>query len=90
MTQRLTSSVISPNIAAKNLRLQKDKTVKQYINAKMAYLRRTGLNEQSMADELTDGLPVTYRGFMHSGLITNTNEWLIAGIKLEADKALPS
>ncbi len=68
------SDNIHPNIAAKYMHLQKDQNVKQCFDSKIAYIRCTGPNKQSMADELTDGLPVTYRdSFNPDASQTQTN-----------------
>jgi hypothetical protein len=77
METRFETSLISPNIAAQNRKLNKSETIKQYFDDKMSLLRRTGPSEKLMAHELTFGLPFHYE---------TTQQWLSVAIQIEADQ----
>jgi hypothetical protein len=69
------------------MHLQKDQNVKQCFDSKIAYIRCTGPNKQSMADELTDGLPVTYRdSFNPDASQTQTQSASLSTLGPEAKK----
>jgi hypothetical protein len=77
METRFETSLISPNIAAQNRKLNKSETIKQYFDDKMSLLRRTGPSEKLMAYELTSGLPFHYE---------TTQQWLLVAIQIETDQ----
>jgi hypothetical protein len=66
MEKRFSSSTISPIIAATRRRLTKADTVKSYFDDKMASLEKTGLSEEHMVDQLTEGLPDSYKSHLYT------------------------
>jgi hypothetical protein len=85
MEKRFSSSTISPIIAATRRRLTKADTVKSYFDDKMASLEKTGLSEEHIVDQLTEGLPDSYKSHLYTARIKDTLEWLSIVSKLEAD-----
>ena len=51
----------TPLIDAQRRRLKREETVEQYFKAKMRLLRRTHLIEQEVVQQLTDGLPFSWK-----------------------------
>jgi hypothetical protein len=51
----------------------------------MTFLEKTGLSEEHMADQLTEGLPDTYKQHFYAARVKDTLEWLTIATKIEAD-----
>jgi hypothetical protein len=51
----------------------------------MASLEKTGLSEEHIVDQLTEGLPDSYKSHLYTARIKHTLEWLSIVSKLEAD-----
>jgi hypothetical protein len=60
------TSTITPIVAVTRRRLTKSDTIKSYYDDKMAYLEKTGLSEEHMADHLTEGLPENYKSHFYA------------------------
>jgi hypothetical protein len=88
MEIRFETSLISPNIAAQNRKLNKSEIIKQYFDDKMLFLRRTGLSEKFIADELTSGLPFHYKTTRFAAQVKTTQQRLSVATQIEADRQL--
>lgn len=75
--------VVDPVIAAQKRRFQKGESVQEYFNAKMQFLRRSTLTQQSIAAQLTEGTPHFYRTPLISADIKDANHWLRKALELE-------
>lgn len=82
--KRFGDRTIDPVLAAQRRRLQKTETVQAYFEDKMYHLRKTGLQESSMAEMLTDGMPPHYRIPLIAATIFNTSDWLSKAVRLES------
>ncbi len=85
MERRFSVSTISPIVAAIRHRLLKSETVKSYFDDKMTFLEKTGLSEEYMADQLTEGLPDIYKQHFYAARVKDTLEWLTIATKIEAE-----
>ena len=76
MIARFGTSTATPLIDAQRRRLQKNETVEQYFGEKIRLLRQAGLDEPSMVDQLTEGLPFSWKLTLTAASPTNTTAWI--------------
>ena len=74
-----------PFVAVANMKLRQGQTIRQYYDAKMALMGDIGLTSKHRIDALSNGLPVSYRGFMAVATITTPQHWLQYATRLEED-----
>lgn len=84
MIQRFDQQIVEPVLAAQRRRLQRGETVKDYHEAKMVFLRASGLNQHSMCDLLTDGMPFSFRTPLIAAKVLETKDWLSIAVQLES------
>ena len=73
----------TPLIDAQRRRLKREETVEQYYKAKMRLLRRTHLIEQEVVQQLTDGLPFSWKLSMTAAKPTDSNTWVELAQQIE-------
>lgn len=73
---RFGTGEVEPMSAARKRSLRGDETVKQYYDAKVAVLRRTGINAYAMCTLLTEGLPERYQPYFVGRKLESALLWL--------------
>ena len=73
----------TPLIDAQRRRLKREETVEQYFKAKMRLLRRTHLIEQEVVQQLTDGLPFSWKLSMTAAKPSDSNTWVELAQQIE-------
>lgn len=85
MKNRFGDRTIDPVLAAQRRKFNaKTDTIQSYYDDKMYHLRKTRLEESSMAELLTDGMPHYYRTPLIASNVTNTADWLNRAVRLES------
>lgn len=65
--------------------MTKADTVKSYYDEKVSFLEKTGLSEEHMADQLTEGLPEHFKSHFYTVRVKDTLEWLSIATRIESD-----
>lgn len=85
MKNRFGERTIDPVLAAQRRRFTpKVDSVQSYFEDKMFHLRKTKLEEPSMAELLTDGMPHYFRTPLIAANVSNTSDWLNRAVRLES------
>lgn len=85
MKTRFGERTIDPVLAAHRRKFNnKTDTVQSYFEDKMYHLRKTKLEESSMAELLTDGMPHYYRTPLIASNVTSSSDWLNKAVRLES------
>lgn len=74
----------APLIVAQRISLRRDETVEEYYQRKVRLLRQTSLSTTEILQQLTEGLPFSWKLTMTSARPLNTNEWVKIALQTEA------
>ena len=81
--KRFETPDVSSIVTAKERKLRRSETIKDYFDDKMKHLDRTSLKDQEKADLLTDGVPDSYQTYLLPAIITTPDDWLQRALRAE-------
>ena len=74
---------VSSIVSAKDRRLRRSETIKEYFDSKMKLLDKTSITEEEKCDLLTDGTPEAYQTHLIPVITTATEDWLQKALRIE-------
>ena len=83
MTKRFGLSTATPLLDAQRRYLKREEKVEDYFLAKINLLRLTTLTEAEMVQQLTEGVPITWRLTLTSSRVSDPNEWIALAQQIE-------
>ncbi len=82
--KRFGVSTATPLIDAQRLYLKRDQTVEEYFREKMRLLRQTNLSEDEIIQQLTEGLPFSWKMTITASRPADTSSWVEIAQQIEA------
>jgi len=84
MKTRFGTSTATPLIDAQRRHLRSGETIETYYQEKIRLLRQTQLNEKEIIQQLTEGLPHTWKMTLIAARPTDSNSWVEVALQLES------
>ena len=81
---RFGPAIANPLVEAQRRHLKPTETVQNYYDDKMRCLRHVSLKEEDMVAQLTEGMPISYKGLLLCSKPPTTVSWLAIALQLEA------
>ena len=81
---RFGPAIANPLVEAQRRHLKPTETVQNYYDDKMRCLRHVSLKEKDMVAQLTEGMPISYKGLLLCSKPPTTVSWLAIALQLEA------
>lgn len=83
MIKRFGVSTATPLIDAQRRYLKREETVEQYFRDKMRLLRQTKLSEEEIIQQLTEGMPISWKMTITASRPTDTSSWVEIAQQIE-------